>query len=117
MQSRPQKNNIEIYSTHNKGQSVVTERFIRTLKNIIFKYMTLISKNMYLNKLDDIVNKCNNTYHCTIKMKPVDEAHLLISIKRITKKILNLLTMLESQDIKIFLQKSMFQIGLKKFCN
>ena len=79
--------------------------------------MTLISKNMYLNKLDDIVNKYNNKYHCTIKMKPVYEAHLLISIKRITKKILNLVTMLESQDIKIFLQKSMFQFGLKKFCN
>ena len=61
-----------MYSTHNEGQSVVAERFLRTLKTKIYKYMTTISKNVYINKLDDIVNKCNNTYHTTIKMKPVD---------------------------------------------
>ena len=61
-----------MYSTNNEGQSVVAERFIRTLKNKIYKYMTSISKNMYIDKLDDIVNKYNNTYHSTIKMKPVD---------------------------------------------
>ena len=64
---------MEIYSTHNKGKSVVAERFIRTLKNNIYKYMTTsISKNLYIDKLDDIVNKSNNTYHGTFKMKPVD---------------------------------------------
>ena len=61
-----------MYSTHNKGKSIVAERFIRTLKNKIYKYMTSISKNVYIDKLDDIVNEYNNTYHRTIKMKPTD---------------------------------------------
>ena len=65
-------NDIEMYSTNNEGKSVIAERFIRTLKNKIYKYMTSISKNVYIDKLDDIVNKYNNTYHSTIKMKPVD---------------------------------------------
>ena len=61
-----------MYSKHNKGKPVVAEKFIRTLKNKIYKYMTSVSKNVYIDKLDDIVNKYNNTYHSTIKMKPVD---------------------------------------------
>ena len=61
-----------MYSTHNEGKSVVAERFIRTLKNKIYKYMTSISKNVYIDKLDDIVNKYNNTYHSTSKIKPVN---------------------------------------------
>ena len=65
-------NDIEMYSTHNKEKSVVAERFIRTLKTKIYKYMTSISKNVYIDKLDDIVNEYNNTYHRTTKMKPVD---------------------------------------------
>ena len=72
MKSWLEKNSIDIYSTHNEGKFVVTERFIRTLKNKIYKYMTSISKNMYINKLDDIVNKYNNTYHIKIKMYPAD---------------------------------------------
>ena len=65
-------NDIVMYSTHNKGKSVVAERFIRTLKGKIYKYMTSISKNVYIDKLDDIVDEYNNTYHTTIKMKPID---------------------------------------------
>ena len=65
-------NNIEMYSTYNEGKSVVAERFIRTLKNKIFKHMTTISKNVYIDVLNDIVNKYNNTVHRTIKMKPID---------------------------------------------
>ena len=65
-------NNIEMYSTYNEEKSVVAERFIRTLKNKIFKHMTAISKNVYFDVLDDIVNKYNNTVHKTIKMTPVD---------------------------------------------
>ena len=61
-----------MYSTHNEGKSVVAERFIRSLKSKIYKYMTSISKNVYIDKLDDIVNEYNNTYHTTIKMKPID---------------------------------------------
>ena len=61
-----------MYSIHNEGKPVVAERFIRTLKTKTYKYMTSISKNVYIDKLDDIVNEYNNTYHRTIKMKPVD---------------------------------------------
>ena len=61
-----------MYSTHNEGKSVVAERFIRILKNKIYKYMTSISKHVYIDKLDGIVNKYNNTYHNTFKMKPVE---------------------------------------------
>ena len=65
-------NNIEMYSIHNKGKSVVAEKFVKTLKNKIYKYMTSISKNVYIDKLDDIVNEYNNSYHRTIKIKPAD---------------------------------------------
>ena len=61
-----------MYSTHTEGKSIIAERFIATLKNKIYKYITSISKNVYIDKSDDIVNKYNNTYHSTIKMKPVD---------------------------------------------
>ena len=53
-------------------ENLVAERFIRTLKSKIYKYMTSISKNVYIDKLDDIVDEYNNTYHTTIKMKPID---------------------------------------------
>ena len=61
-----------MYSTYNEGKSVVAERFIRTLKNKIFKRMTAISKNVYFDVLDDMVNRYNNTVQRTIKMKPID---------------------------------------------
>ena len=64
--------NIEMYSTHNDEKSIIAERFIRTLKKKIFKHMTAVSKNVYFDMLDDIVNKYNNTVHRTIKMKPID---------------------------------------------
>ena len=65
-------NDIEMYLIHKKEISVVPERFIRTLKNKIYKYMTSISKNVYIDKLDDIIDEYNNTYHRTIKIKPID---------------------------------------------
>ena len=71
MKSCQQDNDIEVYSAHNKGKSIVAERFVRILKNQIYKYLTSVSKNVYVDKLDDIVNKYNNTYSA-IKMKPVD---------------------------------------------
>ena len=67
-----QDNDIEMYLTPNEGKSVVSERFIRTLKNNIYKYLTSISKNSYIDKLNEIVNKCSNAYHSIIKMKLVD---------------------------------------------
>ena len=60
-----------MYSIHNEGKFVVAERFIKTFKNKIYKYMTSVSKNVYIDTLDDIVNKYNITYHSTIKVKPV----------------------------------------------
>ena len=65
-------NDIELYPIHNEGKPVVAERFIRTLETKIYKHMTSISKNVDIDKLDDIVNEYNNTYHRTIKMKLVD---------------------------------------------
>ena len=59
-----------MHSTNNGGISAVAARFIRTWKNKIYRYMTSVPKNVYTDKLDDIVNKCSNSYH--IKMKPVD---------------------------------------------
>ena len=61
MKSWFEKNTIKMYSTHSEEKSVIDERFIGTLKNWIYQYMTLISKNVYIDKLDDIVNKDNNT--------------------------------------------------------
>ena len=72
MKSWLEKNDKKMYFTHNEGKSVVTERFIRTLKNKIYTHMIAVSKNVYIDKLNDRVNKYNNTYHRTIKMKPVD---------------------------------------------
>ena len=65
-------NDISMYSMYNEGKSVVAERFIRTLKNKLYKHMTATGKNVYYDVLDDVVNKYNNTKHSTIKMKPVD---------------------------------------------
>ena len=64
--------NIEMYSTYNKGKSVVAERFIKTLRNKIFKHMAIVSKSVYFDFLDDIVKNYNNTFHRTMKMKPID---------------------------------------------
>ena len=61
-----------MYSTHNEGKSVVAERFIRTLKNKIYKHMTTVGKNFYFNVLDDIVDKYNNTWQSSIKTEPKD---------------------------------------------
>ena len=61
-----------MYSIHNERKSVAVERFMRTLKTKIYKYLTSVSKNVYIDKLGDIVSEYNNTYHRTIKMKPVD---------------------------------------------
>ena len=67
IESLLQNNDIEMYSVHNEGKSVKAERFIRNLKNKV--YMVSISTNVYIDKLDDIINKYNNTYHSTIKNK------------------------------------------------
>ena len=65
-------NYINMCSLYNEGKSVVAERFIRTLKNKLYKHMTATGKNVYYDVLDDVVNKYNNTKHSTIKMTPID---------------------------------------------
>ena len=72
MKSWLEKSDIEMYSTHNEGKYAAAERSFRTLKNKINKYMSSISKNVYIDELDDIVNKYNNICHNPIKMKPAD---------------------------------------------
>ena len=80
-----------MHSAFNEGKSVVAERFIRTLKNKIFKHITAISKNVYFDVLDDIVNKYNNTVHRTIKMKPIDvtDDYFTEYNEKFNKKVLN----------------------------
>ena len=63
-------NGIAMYLTHYAKKSVVVERFVRTIKDKVYKYMTSISKNVYIDKLDNIVDIYNNTKHRTIKKKP-----------------------------------------------
>ena len=65
-------NDIIMYSTFNEGKSRAAERFIRTLKNKLYKHMMATGKNVYYDVLDDIVTEYNNTKHNTIKMKPID---------------------------------------------
>ena len=65
-------NKTEMYSTYNEGKSVVAERFIKTLKNKIYKHMTANSENVHFNTLNYIVNEYSNTHHEAIKMKPID---------------------------------------------
>ena len=81
-----------MYSTFNEGKSVV-ERFIRTLKNKLYKHMTATGKNVYFDVLDDIVNKHNNTKHSTIKMKPkhVKNDNNRVYINEHNKKVLDLM--------------------------
>ena len=82
-----QNDDVETYLARNERQSVIVEIFIRTLRNKIYKYITSASKNVYIDKLYDIVNKCKNTYHSTIKIKSVNvkSAHILTLVKKIIK--------------------------------
>ena len=109
-----------MHSTYNEGKSVLAERFIRTLKNKIFKHMTAISKNV----LDDIVDKYNSTDHRTIKMKPIEVTDYyyaeynensmeLDSNKKDFK--FKVGDNVRISQYKNFLLKDILQIGQKKF--
>ena len=87
-----------MYSTHNEEKSVLAERFIRTLKKKIHKHMTDVSQNVYVDKLDNIINEYNNTYHRTIKMTLL----MMLMIKILNLK---LVIMLEYQNTKTLLLK------------
>ena len=110
---------IEMYSTCNEGKSVFAERFIRTLKNKIFKHMTAISKHVYFDVLDDIVDEYNNTVHKTIKMKPIDvtrDSYVKYNENSNKKDCkFKAMIMSEFQNRKTFLRKDIIQIGQKKF--
>ena len=84
-----QEKNIEMYLAYIEGKSVISERFFKTLKNRISKYVTSVSKNVYIDNLNDIVNKYNNTYRSTIKIKSIDvKSNTYVdSNKEINKKI------------------------------
>ena len=89
------------------------------MKNKTYKHMTSISKNVYIDKLDDIGNKCNNTYQRTIKMKPLDVKSMtyIDPSKEINNEYpkFKIGDAVRISNIKMFLQKSMFQFGQKRF--
>ena len=110
-------NDIEMYSTHNEGKSVVAERFIRTLKNKIYKHTTSVSKKCLL--INWMIQQMNAKIHIrAIKVKPIEvkDNTYIDSIKEVIIKILNvkLVIMLEYQNTKTFLLKDILQISLKK---
>ena len=109
------ENNIEMYSTHNKGKYVVAERFFRTLKNKIYKNMTATSKNVYFNVLNDIVDEYNNIYHKTIKMKPIDVKSDPFAEYNEESNEKDPKFIVEFQSIRIFLLKDMLLTGVKRF--
>ena len=108
-----------MYSIHNEGKSVVAERFIRTLKSKINKYMTSILKKVSIDKLDDIVDEYNNTYHRAIKMKPVDiKDNTYIDFKREVNDKDPKFEVGDNVRIskyKNIIAKNIHQIGLKTF--
>ena len=111
-------NQVEMYLMHNEEKSVVAEGLIRTLKSRVYKYKISISKNVHINKLDDIVNEYNNTYHKTIKMKPIDVKNntYINSSKEVNHKdpIFQVGDYVRISKNKKYLQKDIIQIRLKK---
>ena len=112
-------NHVEMLSIHKEGKSVAAEILIRTLKTKICKCMSLMSKNVYIDRLDDIVDEYNNTHHITIKMKPVGvKDNTYIDFKKEVNDRDHKFKVGDHVRIskyKIFLLKDTHQIGLKKF--
>ena len=94
-----------MYSTRNKRKPVSDEKFIRALQNKVYKYMTSISENVYIDKLNEIVDEYNNTYHRTITMRPVNvksSTYIDFDVENNDK---------DPKDIKTLSQKFTLQIG------
>ena len=106
-------NNIEMYSTYNEGKSVVAERFIRTLKNKIFKHMTANSKNVYFDVLDDIIINTITLFIELLKQNPLT-LRVILTLNTMKILIKKILTMLEFQNIKTFLLKDIPLTDQKK---
>ena len=107
-----------MYPTFSEGKSVVAERFIRTLKNKIFKHMTAISKNVYFDVLDDIVNKHNNTIRRTTKMKPTDVIEEIFVIKKVKNTVpwTYVINDINSEEIiRSFYEKELQKTNQKEF--
>ena len=106
-----------MYSTYNERKSIVAERFIRTSKNKIYKHITAISKNIYFDVLNDIVDEYNNTYHRTIKMKPIDvKSNFFAYYEESNRKDpkFKRSDYARISQYKTFLLKDRLQIGVKK---
>ena len=114
-----QDNGIAIYSIHNHRKSVVAERFIKTVKNKIYKYMTSISRNVFIDKLDNIVDEYSNTKDIIIKMKPLDviDNTYIDFGKEVNDNDpkFKVGDRVRVSNTKTFLLKAILQIGLKKF--
>ena len=119
MKSWLQDDNVEMYSTYNEGKSIAAEKFIRTLKNKIYKYMTSISQNVYFDKLDNILNEYNNTYHKSIKIKSIDvKSRTCFNFgaeNNYKDPKFDVSDYLRISKYINFLEKLTLQIGLKKF--
>ena len=87
--SRLYDNGIEMYSRHNEGEPIIAERFIRNSKHAIYINMTVVSKNVYTNKLDEIVDKYNKTYQRKITMLMFRRVQIFTMVFSIKIKILN----------------------------
>ena len=93
-----------MYSVRNEGKSVAAERFIRTLKTKIYKYMTLLSRNVYIDKLDDTIDQYNRTDRRKINVKSVD-LRIMYIFSLIKKLMINILV-LEFHNTKVFLLRA-----------
>ena len=109
---------IGMYSTHNEEKSVAAERFFRMLKSKIYKHVKAVSKNVYFDVLDDIVDKYNNTYHKTIKMKSIDVKYGSYAVHSVDSNVKDAKFKIDDHvrilKYKNIYAKGMLLIGLKK---
>ena len=116
-----QHNGIEVHSTFNDGKSIVVERSNRTFKNKIHKYLTSVSKNVYIDKLDDIVHEYNHTYHDAIKMKATDvnsSTYIDLNEEKMMKILnLTLVTMQKYQNRNTFCKRLHSKLTWRSSCN
>ena len=110
-----------MHSTFNEGKSIVVERSNRTFKNKIHKYLTSVSKNVYIDKLDDIVHEHNHTYHDAIKMKATDvnsSTYIELNVENMMKILnLTLVTMQKYQNRNTFCKRLHSKLTRRSSCD